>query len=58
MKGPIGVAWANNISIPRRRRIIIMGIIHQIRSFQRKDNNSEAIENLENILLNMKVTEY
>jgi hypothetical protein len=44
MKGPTGVLCEKNIRIPKSIRIIIIGIIHQTLSFQKKESSSRAMD--------------
>jgi hypothetical protein len=44
MNGATGVLWEKIINTPKRTRMIIIGIIHHIFSFQKKERSSRIIE--------------
>lgn len=46
MKGAAGDVWAKIIKIPSKISITTIGIIHHIRSFQKKAKSSLTIEYL------------
>lgn len=58
MKGAAGELWAKIIRIARSMSMIIIGIIHHKRSFQKKANSSLMMEYLFIKFLNILVLSY